>query len=720
MSVIDGETTRAYNKTLNGLDTLGDTEVGDLTVTGDLTVEGFSSMENSLDMNSSKITELANPTDATDAANKQYVDGAHTGKYIRLSGDAMDGAVSGSNTGITNINGLSLSYVTGGVTTKKDIVGVDTVETDNIGVTGSGIVTVKHDLTVTNDLIVTNDFTVNGTTTFINTTTLEVKDKNIEMGKVTTPTDVTADGGGITLLGSTNKSLIWNNDAGTPADSYWELKGGNLKLDSKQIKSLADGTDDKDAVTKEQVFGAGGGTGVFLPLAGGTMSGNINTDGNNISAVKELDLVYSSGGSVAFGVLRAIGNADYVSSGEVYFNRTYNTLTGALSAGYKMPTTNPSVNQVITCTNAGTGELVWGGVIAMGSNKITGLADGTADQDAATVSQVTTAVGAYLPLAGGTMTGQFSMGGNNINAVKELNTIYDDGGSTTFGSLKGVGDAYYVSSGEVYFNRTYNVDGSYSAGYKMPTTNPTLNQVIACSNAGTGALSFIDPTWTDGTGTDIYRLSDVGIGTSTPTTPLYVKHTDDSRQTVTLENTSTGSEAGCGIQLTNDTGNSCFINYMGSGRSADNAPNDLVINAASNGEILMSAVAPTDATHSAVRIGNSSFSNKFHTDLQVAGLITSHTSPTVRVMLYYNNAGVQYSKGVSTVSNFLTGKFNITFTTPFTHTRYICVATSEQQNVCCNISVRQTISVQVHTFIATTGTLYNGLGFNLTIVDVGI
>mgnify|MGYP003673527716 FL=1 len=39
MSVIDGETTRAYNKTLNGLDTLGDTEVGDLTVTGDLTVQ---------------------------------------------------------------------------------------------------------------------------------------------------------------------------------------------------------------------------------------------------------------------------------------------------------------------------------------------------------------------------------------------------------------------------------------------------------------------------------------------------------------------------------------------------------------------------------------------------------------------------------------------------------------------------------------------------------
>ena len=114
MSVIDGESVRAYNKTLNGLDTLGDTEVGDLTVTGDLKVEGASTMEGGLDMTDTKITELADPTDAEDAANKQYVDAAHTGKYIRLSGDAMDGTVSGTNSGISNINGLNLAYTASG------------------------------------------------------------------------------------------------------------------------------------------------------------------------------------------------------------------------------------------------------------------------------------------------------------------------------------------------------------------------------------------------------------------------------------------------------------------------------------------------------------------------------------------------------------------------------------------------------------------------------
>ena len=59
------------------------------------------------------------------------------------------------------------------------------------------------------DLTVTGDLTVQGTTTTIDTTTLLVKDKNIEMGVVTTPSDVTADGGGITLKGTTDKTINW-------------------------------------------------------------------------------------------------------------------------------------------------------------------------------------------------------------------------------------------------------------------------------------------------------------------------------------------------------------------------------------------------------------------------------------------------------------------------------------------------------------------------------
>jgi hypothetical protein len=62
------------------------------------------------------------------------------------------------------------------------------------------------------------NLTINGTTTNINTTNLLVEDKNITIGDVATPTDVTASGGGITLLGATNKTITWNN-----ATDGWEF-----------------------------------------------------------------------------------------------------------------------------------------------------------------------------------------------------------------------------------------------------------------------------------------------------------------------------------------------------------------------------------------------------------------------------------------------------------------------------------------------------------------
>lgn len=71
-----------------------------------------------------------------------------------------------------------------------------------------------NDITIANDLTVTNNLTVNGTTTTINSTTLQVDDKNIELGTVASPSDATADGGGITLKGTTDKTIKWYNSTG--------------------------------------------------------------------------------------------------------------------------------------------------------------------------------------------------------------------------------------------------------------------------------------------------------------------------------------------------------------------------------------------------------------------------------------------------------------------------------------------------------------------------
>lgn len=76
-------------------------------------------------------------------------------------------------------------------------------------------------ITFGNDVVVTGDFTVNGTETIINTQTLEVEDKNIVIGNVGTPTDLTANGGGITLKGATDKTFNWvdSTDAWTSSEN---------------------------------------------------------------------------------------------------------------------------------------------------------------------------------------------------------------------------------------------------------------------------------------------------------------------------------------------------------------------------------------------------------------------------------------------------------------------------------------------------------------------
>ena len=80
---------------------------------------------------------------------------------------------------------------------------------------GTLVLSQPTDVTIGNDLTVTGDLTVNGTTTTVNSTTLTVDDKNIELGSVASPSDTTADGGGITLKGASDKTIIWTNSTDT-------------------------------------------------------------------------------------------------------------------------------------------------------------------------------------------------------------------------------------------------------------------------------------------------------------------------------------------------------------------------------------------------------------------------------------------------------------------------------------------------------------------------
>ena len=94
------------------------------------------------------------------------------------------------------------------------------VDTDEVDVHHMSIrSTVSHvaDGSVTSaklddNITIAGNLTVNGATTTVNSTTLTVDDKNIELGSTASPTDSTADGGGITLKGTTDKTIAWEND----------------------------------------------------------------------------------------------------------------------------------------------------------------------------------------------------------------------------------------------------------------------------------------------------------------------------------------------------------------------------------------------------------------------------------------------------------------------------------------------------------------------------
>ena len=112
-----------------------------------------------------------------------------------------------------SINGTAITAVAG--TGAVVLANTPTLITPNIGAaTGTS-------------LVLSGDLTVNGTTTTINSTTLTVDDKNIELGSVAVPSDVTADGGGITLKGATDKTLNWVDatDSWTSSEHFNLLTG---------------------------------------------------------------------------------------------------------------------------------------------------------------------------------------------------------------------------------------------------------------------------------------------------------------------------------------------------------------------------------------------------------------------------------------------------------------------------------------------------------------
>ena len=105
-------------------------------------------------------------------------------------------------------------------------------------------------------LVLNNDLTVNGTLTYLNSTDLEITDKNIIIGKVSTPSDATADLGGITLKGATDKEIKWVNATDAWTFSEHIHLGDNKKLlvgDGSDLELSHDGNSYINNTTANQL-----------------------------------------------------------------------------------------------------------------------------------------------------------------------------------------------------------------------------------------------------------------------------------------------------------------------------------------------------------------------------------------------------------------------------------------------------------------------------------
>jgi hypothetical protein len=172
------------------------------------------------------------------------------------------------------------------------------------------------------DLVINGNLTVEGTTTTLNTSIFTVEDKNIIIANVTNPTNSTADGAGITIKGTTDKIIAYSNTFN------WLDVSETLNLSSGKAVYI-------------------GGTKVI--------------DGNSLGAA-----ITSIPGVTAFGTQNVVNVGPGIPP--VTQMRLENHRISTVSSNYD-----------IELEPDGTGN-----VVLIGSPKITGLANPTSAQDAAT------------------------------------------------------------------------------------------------------------------------------------------------------------------------------------------------------------------------------------------------------------------------------------------------------------------------------------------------
>ena len=238
--VFEGATADAYETTLTVVDPTADRTITLPNATGTV------ALTSDIPSLSGYVTESGSQTLTNKTLTSPVVDGSGV-VFEGATADAYETTLAVVDP--TADRTITLPNATGTVALTSDLSGfISSAVTSIAGTsneievsasTGSVTVGLPDDVTIGRDLVVTRNLTVNGTTTTLNSTTISVDDKNIELGSVATPTDITADGGGITLKGATDKTINWVDatDAWTLSEHVDLATGKKFYINGTEVLS---------------------------------------------------------------------------------------------------------------------------------------------------------------------------------------------------------------------------------------------------------------------------------------------------------------------------------------------------------------------------------------------------------------------------------------------------------------------------------------------------
>lgn len=331
--------------------------VGDLNTAATITTNGASALT---------ITTGA-AASATSAGNDISIiagtSGATSGNGGAITVSGGNAQTSGAGGATTIKSGAAVgTNITGSTTTVQAGNGTGTGGSGNIvfqtapagttGATGNTLttrLTIDKDglATFANNVTITGDLTVNGTTTTVNSTTITIDDKNIELGSVASPTNVTADGGGITLKGATDKTIIWDNaNANWTSSENWNIATGKtFKVNNVNVLSDV-------AVLQNATAASIGSLAAATTVSVGANNQNniLNINANGVSGTATLTTNVTTGTVNTFtGVTTGTINVGSASTGKVAI--AFTTESTSLTTGAVIISGGLAVAKNITATS---------------------------------------------------------------------------------------------------------------------------------------------------------------------------------------------------------------------------------------------------------------------------------------------------------------------------------------------------------------------------------